>query len=114
MRGRRAVFPRCSRQASDIDGHVGRRIEERRRDLHLSQEALAEAIRLNLRQVHGYESGAVRLPPAILAAIAEFLRAPISYFFVGMTLDAEAGGTGRLAGEAKPDRRQAAATHDGD
>ena len=113
MRHGRAVVPRCGRQTGDIDAYVGRRIEERRRNLHISQTALAQAIRLSLRQLRSYESGEVRLPPATLAALAEFLRAPVSYFFVDMTLDVGDGGSGRAAtaaGEATPK----AATLDGD
>ena len=113
MRHGRAVVPRCGRQTGDIDAYVGRRIEERRRNLHISQTALAQAMRLSLRQVRRYESGEVRLPPATLAALAEFLRAPVSYFFVDMTLDAGDCGSGRAAtatGEAKPK----AAALDGD
>lgn len=78
------------RRPSSVDLHVGARIRMRRRVLGISQEALAEALRLTFQQVQKYERGANRVSASKLFAIANFLQVPVGYFFDG--LDGSHGG----------------------
>ena len=64
-----------------IDVHVGRRIRMRRLLLGMNQETLATALDLTFQQVQKYEGGANRVSASRLAAIANILDVPISYFF---------------------------------
>lgn len=47
----------------------------------MSRDALASAVRISRRKLRAYETGATRLMPAELSAIATVLAVPISYFF---------------------------------
>lgn len=67
-----------------VDNHVGMRIRSRRRELGISQEALAEAVGLTFQQIQKYERGSNRVSASTLWEIATHLRAPISYFFEGL------------------------------
>lgn len=75
-----------STQASSrfVDCHVGVRIRSRRRDLGVSQEALAEALGLTFQQIQKYERGSNRVSASTLWEIAARLRTPIAYFFEGL------------------------------
>ena len=63
------------------DVHVGKRIRIRRLLLGMNQETLANALDLTFQQVQKYEAGANRVSASRLAAMAEILGVPISYFF---------------------------------
>lgn len=69
------------RQANPIDKHVGARIRERRKSLHMSQEKLAEHLGLTFQQVQKYERGFNRVSASKLYEIARTLGASIAYFF---------------------------------
>lgn len=69
--------------AHPVDLHVGGRVRMRRKFLSMSQETLADAIGLTFQQVQKYERGANRISASKLLEIAQFLKAPISYFFDG-------------------------------
>jgi transcriptional regulator with XRE-family HTH domain len=64
-----------------VDVHVGKRLRVRRLFLGMNQEALANALGLTFQQVQKYEGGANRVSASRLAAAAEILNVPISYFF---------------------------------
>jgi transcriptional regulator with XRE-family HTH domain len=64
-----------------IDIHVGKRIRIRRLLLGMNQETLANGLDLTFQQVQKYEGGANRVSASRLAATAEILGVPISYFF---------------------------------
>jgi transcriptional regulator with XRE-family HTH domain len=64
-----------------IDIHVGKRIRARRVFLGLNQETVANALDRTFQQLQKYESGANRVSASRLAATAEILGVPISYFF---------------------------------
>ena len=68
-----------------IDVHVGRRIRLRRTLLGMSQERLAEAIRLTFQQVQKYEKGANRVSSSRLYDLAGILDVPLAYFFDEMS-----------------------------
>lgn len=69
---------------SDIDRFVGRRIFERRRELGLSQEALAERLRVTFQQVQKYERGSNRIAAGRLFDLAQALETSIPYFYKGL------------------------------
>jgi transcriptional regulator with XRE-family HTH domain len=64
-----------------IDVHVGTRIRTRRLFLGMTQEQLASVLGVSFQQQQKYEKGDNRISAARLAAIADALRVPISYFF---------------------------------
>jgi transcriptional regulator with XRE-family HTH domain len=66
-----------------IDLHVGRRIRWRRKELRLSQEALAERLGVTFQQVQKYERGANRISAGRLYELAQALGTSIAYFYDG-------------------------------
>jgi transcriptional regulator with XRE-family HTH domain len=66
-----------------IDKHVGRRMRFRRKELKLSQEALAERLGVTFQQVQKYERGANRVSAGRLYEMARALDTTIAYFFHG-------------------------------
>lgn len=60
---------------------IGERIKNRRRDLGISQEQLAEILGVTYQQVQRYENGMNRLNVENIQVIADALSAPVSYFF---------------------------------
>jgi len=70
-----------------IDVHVGKRIRMRRLLLGMNQETLANALGLTFQQVQKYEGGANRVSASRLAAMAEILQVPISFFFGDLPTD---------------------------
>ncbi len=87
------------RSPNPIDVHVGDRVRRRRRALGVSQEQLAEKLKLTFQQVQKYERGANRVSASKLYQIATALQASIAYFFEGLPDPARAGG---LAEEGAP------------
>lgn len=80
-----------AKSPSHIDLHVGRRLYARRRELKLSQEALANRVGLTFQQVQKYERGTNRISAGRLYEFAKALETTITYFFSGMDeLDAAA------------------------
>ncbi len=71
-------------RSSKVDGHVGRRIRERRNALGMSQEKLAAALGISFQQIQKYEVGANRVAASRLWNIAKALEVDISYFFEGI------------------------------
>jgi transcriptional regulator with XRE-family HTH domain len=79
-----------------IDVHVGKRVRMRRLLLGMNQETLANALGLTFQQVQKYEGGANRVSASRLAAMAEILNVPISFFFSDLQSgDGAATGTER-------------------
>lgn len=70
-----------------VDIHVGQRIRARRKELSVSQLALAEALGLTFQQVQKYERGSNRVSASKLWQAARTLRVPISYFYEGLPDD---------------------------
>jgi transcriptional regulator with XRE-family HTH domain len=67
-----------------VDLHVGGRVRMRRKFLGMSQEGLADAIKLTFQQVQKYERGSNRISASKLHEISKVLKAPIGYFFEGI------------------------------
>ena len=68
-----------------VDTYVGRRVRIRRRELGMSQAALAEQIGLTFQQVQKYERGTNRISASKLFEIAEAFQVPVGYFYDGLT-----------------------------
>jgi transcriptional regulator with XRE-family HTH domain len=77
--------PPEARSPNPVDLHVGARIRMRRRMQGISQERLADALGLTFQQVQKYERGANRVSASKLYEIASALKAPIAYFFDGLS-----------------------------
>jgi transcriptional regulator with XRE-family HTH domain len=76
---------RRGRRGSDIvDGHIGRRLRERRRALGLSQAELAARMGFTPPQINRYEHGTTRLSASGLWRAAAALEVAPSYFFDGL------------------------------
>lgn len=70
---------------------IGARIKQRRRELGLSQEKLAEALDVSYQQVQRYENGTNLLNTNKLQLIADFLDVPVGYFFEDIEFRAAEG-----------------------
>lgn len=67
--------------ASDVDMAIGKRIVQRRREVGLSGESLAEQIGVSQQQFSRYERGVTKINVSHLVNIAVILNTPISWFF---------------------------------
>lgn len=67
-----------------IDIHVGAKIRVRRKQLGISQSALAETLGLTFQQVQKYERGSNRVSASMLFKTSQKLESPVSYFFEGL------------------------------
>ena len=76
--------PKRGRSTAAIDNHVGGRIRERRIMLGLTQQQLAEMIRVTYQQAHQYERGINRVSAGRLFEIGRALSVPITYFYEGI------------------------------
>lgn len=65
------------------DIHVGQRVRMRRMMLGISQEKLADKLGITFQQVQKYEKGTNRIGAGRLQQVAEFLEAPIAFFYEG-------------------------------
>lgn len=70
-----------SNSANEIDAHVGRRIAFRRKDLDMTQAALAASIGTSRYQLAKYERGMNRVGASRLQEIAEVLKVRAGWFF---------------------------------
>jgi transcriptional regulator with XRE-family HTH domain len=67
-----------------IDLHVGNRVRQRRRLLGMTQQKLADSVRIRFQQIQKYESGANRISASRLWTLATALDVPVAYFFEGV------------------------------
>jgi transcriptional regulator with XRE-family HTH domain len=74
-------IPACGRFTGEIDLLVGARMRARRKQVDMSQAALARTVRVSGQRLRSYEAGEARPEPAELGAIATALAVSISYFF---------------------------------
>ncbi len=77
-----------TRRATDIDGHVGRRIRQGRLEIGQSQNELADALGITFQQIQKYENGTNRVSAGRLYAAAQHLGVTFDYFFEGVELPA--------------------------
>ena len=70
--------------ATKVDEFVGARVRERRKQLGLSQERLADTLGVSFQQVQKYEIGINRVAAGRLYDISNSLDVDIGYFFKGV------------------------------
>ncbi len=68
-----------------VDLHVGKRMNERRQMLGMSQETLGELTDVTFQQVQKRSTGKNRMGASALYATAQALGVPVQYFFEGLT-----------------------------
>ena len=64
-----------------LDIEIGRRLRARRRELKLSQTAVAHAAGVTFQQIQKYEAGRNRVSASTLWRLVQRLDVPIAYFF---------------------------------
>lgn len=74
------MFPYKIRRSTD-EARVGRSIRRARLVEGMSQASLAMRIGIGLEELQGYEMGALCIPNAVLAAVADCLDIPVSRLF---------------------------------
>jgi len=74
-----------------ISDHIGGRIRQRRTELGLTQEQLAQALGISYQQVQKYETGANRVSASRLYELAQEFGVAVSYFYEGFELEATGG-----------------------
>ena len=81
------------RTPNPVDIHVGARVRMRRKMKGVSQEVLANQLKLTFQQVQKYERGSNRISASKLYEIAKALETPVAWFFEGLadTTGAEGG-----------------------
>ena len=84
--------------AHPVDVHVGKRVRHRRWLIGMTQQQLAEKVGIKFQQIQKYETGANRVSASRLWDIAEALDVPVSFFFEGLSEDAETTETSGGAG----------------
>lgn len=70
-----------------VDRHVAARIRQKRNELNMSQETLADALGVTFQQVQKYEKGTNRVSAGRLFSISNLMDVDISYFFQGLPTD---------------------------
>ena len=74
----------AGKRFGEVDGHVGRRVRERRREIGMSQAKLGNALGITFQQVQKYEIGLNRVAAGRLWDIAKNLEVDVGYFFEGI------------------------------
>jgi transcriptional regulator with XRE-family HTH domain len=77
------IVPQNKRAADDIDRYVGLRLMQRREELGMGQQRLAEHIGISFQQVQKYERGANRVSASRLHTLSRILNVSPGYFFEG-------------------------------
>lgn len=72
------------RATNSVDGHIGRRVRERRLEIGMSQERLAELLGVTFQQIQKYEKGINRVAASRLYDMTDALDVDIAYFFDGL------------------------------
>jgi transcriptional regulator with XRE-family HTH domain len=73
------------RRSTPVDAYVGRRLKQRREDLSMSQERLAEMLGISFQQVQKYERGLNRVGASRLFQLCSILGVESSFFFDGLS-----------------------------
>ena len=85
-----------ARKPTDADRFVGQQMRQGRRELGLTQDALASLLGVTFQQIQKYEKGANRVGASRLQEIARVLNTPVSFFF-----EDSPGGTNNQEGFAE-------------
>ena len=74
------------RRSTSVYAYVGCRLKQRREDLGMSQERLAELLGLSFQQVQKYERGLNRVGASRLFQLCGLLGVEPSFFFDGLSI----------------------------
>jgi transcriptional regulator with XRE-family HTH domain len=72
------------RRSTPVDAYVGRRLKQRREDMDMSQERLAELLGISFQQVQKYERGLNRVGASRLFQLCGIMGVDSSFFFDGL------------------------------
>jgi transcriptional regulator with XRE-family HTH domain len=89
--------------AQEADRHIAARIRERRLELGLTQQQLAELVGVTYQQAHKYEKGDNRVAVGRLYLIAQALDVEPGYFFEGLGAERPAEPSRRMTLELARD-----------
>ncbi len=70
-----------ARKPTDADRFAGQRLRQGRRELGLTQEALAHILGVTFQQIQKYESGQSRMSAGRLREVAIALGKPVAWFY---------------------------------
>ncbi|MEZ5946681.1 MAG: helix-turn-helix transcriptional regulator [Hyphomonas sp.] len=76
-----------ARKPTEADRFVGLQVRQARRELGLTQDALATLLGVTFQQIQKYEAGHSRLSAGRLRDVAIALRKPIDYFYEPFEID---------------------------
>ncbi len=82
-----------ARKPTDADRFVGQRLRLGRRELGLTQEALAALLGVTFQQVQKYEAGHSRMSAGRLLEIAQALGKPVGWFYEPFEISESADGS---------------------
>ena len=71
---------KINRRTGPIDALIGNRLRQRRIELHVTQQALADALGVTFQQIQKYEKGMNRMGVGRLSQAAHRLKVELSYF----------------------------------
>src|SRR5437763_360895 len=89
--------------AQEADRHIAARIRERRLELGLTQQQLAELVGVTYQQAHKYEKGDNRVAVGRLYLIARTLDVEPAHFFEGLRAERPAEPSRRMTIELARD-----------
>lgn len=69
---------------SEVDCHIGQRMQLRRVMLGMSQTDLAKQCGISFQQIQKYETGGNRIPASRLFDISRALETSVAFFFMGL------------------------------
>lgn len=76
-----SLYPLQENQLLATNATIGLRLKQRRKELKLTQQSLAQAINISYQQVQKYEKGTNRIGADRLYYLAMLLGVDVSYFF---------------------------------
>jgi transcriptional regulator with XRE-family HTH domain len=80
-----------------IDGHVGKRLRQRRVELGMSQQKLSAITGVSYQQIQKYERGTNRVGASMLWLLSDALNVEPAYFFEGLGRKGKGTAAGGLA-----------------
>ena len=76
-----------ARKPTEADRYVGQQMRQARRELGLTQDALASLLGVTFQQIQKYEAGHSRLSAGRLRDVAIALKKPIAFFYEPFEID---------------------------
>lgn len=85
------AFSNDEKGPNPIDVHVGKRLRERRIQMGMSQETIAEYTNITFQQIQKYEMAKNRVSASRLYQFSVILKVDVDYFFKGYKPDEDIG-----------------------